>query len=104
MTQPALSNDIVGEGRKELNKLFDGIQANNFKPSVTALCHWCEFNPLNNPSILDTKPNAICPYFSTWQKSGDNVKGTLVNWQGLENVLIDRQFCVSQLKQQNMTS
>ena len=104
MTQPALSNDIVGEGRKELNKLFDGIQANNFKPSVTALCHWCEFNPLNNPSILDTKPNAICPYFSTWQKSGDNVKGTLVNWQGLENVPIDRQFCVSQLKQQNMTS
>lgn len=104
IVQPALSDNVVEEGCKEINKLFDGIQANNFKPSITALCHWCEFNPLNNPSILDTKPNAVCPYFSTWQKSGDNVKNTLVNWQGLENVLIDRQFCISQLKQQNITS
>lgn len=104
IVQSARSNDVVGESCKVLDSLFNGIHSNDFKPTVTALCHWCEFNPLNNPTILTTKPNAVCPYFSTWQKSGDNVKDTLINWQGLENVPIDRQFCISQLKQQNITS
>ena len=97
--QPALSDDVVGEGRAVLDKLFNGIHDNNFKPTVSALYHWCEYNPLTNPDILDTKPGAVCPYFSTWQKSGDNVRDTLVSWQGLESVAVDRQLCISQLKQ-----
>ena len=97
--QPALSDDVAGEGKIVLDKLFKGIHDENFKPTVSALCHWCEYNPLNNPSILSTKPNAVCPYFSTWQKSGDNVRDTLVTWQGLDMVAVDRQFCISQLKQ-----
>jgi hypothetical protein len=97
--QPATSDDVVGEGRVVLDKLFKGIHDNNFKPTVSALCHWCEFNPLNNPSILDTKPEAVCPYFSTWQKSGDNVRDTIVSWNGLDSVAVDRQLCISQLKQ-----
>ena len=98
-TQPALSDDVVGEGKVILDKLFKGIHDENFKPTVSALCHWCEYNPLNNPSILDTKPDAVCPYFSTWQKSGDNVRDTLVTWNGLDSVVVDRQLCISQLKQ-----
>jgi hypothetical protein len=97
--QPALSTDIVSEGKTVLDKLFNGISNNNFRPTVSALCHWCEFNPLNNPDILDTKPEAVCPYFSTWQKSGDNVRDTLVSWNGLDSVAVDRQLCISQLKQ-----
>ena len=100
LIQPALSNDIVSEGKTSLDKLFKGIASNDFKPTISALCHWCEYNPLTNPTILDTKPNAICPYFSTWQKSGDAIRDTLIKWQGLENVEIDRQFCISQIKQQ----
>jgi hypothetical protein len=100
LTQPATSDDIVGDGRIVLDKLFKGIHDNNFKPTVSALCHWCEYNPLNNPDILDTKPEAVCPYFSTWQKSGDAVKNVLVTWHDLSTVPIDRQFCISQLKQQ----
>lgn len=100
IVQPALSNNIVEEGRPILDKLFKGIQDKNFKPTISALCHWCEYNPLTNPSILETKPEAVCPYFSTWQKSGDNVRDTLMTWQGLESIAIDRQFCISQLKQQ----
>ena len=61
------------------------------------------YNPLTNPAIIDTKPEAVCPYFSTWQKSGDNVRDTLIKWQGLETVAVDRQFCISQLKQQAQT-
>ena len=103
IVQPATSNDIVNEGKAVLDKLFKGIQQENFKPTITALCHWCEYNPLTNPSILDTKPEAVCPYFSTWQKSGDSVRDTLITWKDLDSVNIDRQFCISQLKQQNLS-
>ena len=100
LTQPAISNNIVEDGKKELDKLFKGIGDKNFNPTVTALCHWCEFNPLANPDLVNTHPNAVCPYFSMWQKSGDNVRDVMVSWQGLENVAVDRQFCISQFKQQ----
>jgi hypothetical protein len=100
ITQAATSADIVGEGKETLDKLFSGIHKNDFKPTITALCHWCEYNPLTNPTIIETKPEAVCPYFSTWQKSGDNIRDTLIKWQNLEMVDVDRQFCISQLKQQ----
>jgi hypothetical protein len=101
--QPALSDNIVEEGKVVLDKLFKGIHDENFKPTISALCHWCEYNPLTNPSILDTKPEAVCPYFSTWQKSGDNVRDTLIKWQDLASVPVDRQLCISQLKQQKFS-
>ena len=101
ITQPATSDNIVEDGKKELDKLFKGIGDKNFKPTVTALCHWCEYNPLAHPDIINTHPNAVCPYFSTWQKSGDNVRDVMVSWQGIENVAVDRQFCISQFKQQS---
>lgn len=100
MVQPAQSSDIVGEGKAVLDKLFAGIHRNDFKPTITALCHWCEYNPLTNPDIIYTKPEAVCPYFSTWQKSGDKVQDTFLKWQNLDSVPVDQQFCVSQLKQQ----
>lgn len=100
ITQQAQLITIVEECRPKINKLFNGIHTNDFKPSATALCHWCEYNPLTNPAILETKPEAVCPYFSTWQKSGDNVKDTFMSWQNLESVPVDRQLCISQLKQQ----
>lgn len=104
IVQPALSSDIVGEGREVLDKLFTGIHKEDFKPTISALCHWCEYNPLTNPDILDTKPEAICPYFSTWRQSGDNVRETLISWQDLASVSVDRQFCISQLKQQKLNN
>lgn len=102
ITQAALSDNIVADGKPILDKLFKGILDKNFKPTITALCHWCEYNPLTNPAILDTKPEAVCPYFSTWQKSGDSVRDTLISWQGLDSIAIDRQFIVSQLKQHRL--
>lgn len=104
ITQAATSADIVDEGREVLDKLFKGIHKNDFKPSVTALCHWCEYNPLTNPDILETKPDAVCPYFSTWKQSGDSVKATLISWQDLDSVPVDRQLCISQLKQQKLNN
>lgn len=99
--QSALSEDLVTDGKAQIDKWFAGIIKNDFKPTISALCHWCNYNPLTNPDILYTKPNAICPYFSTWQKSGDSVRDTLVKWENLDNVEVDRQFIVSQLRQQS---
>jgi hypothetical protein len=99
-SQQAIAEDLVKEGTAVLDKLFKGIHNSDFKPTVSALCHWCEYNPLTNPSILETKPDAVCPYFSTWQQSGDKVRDVLVAWQDLESVGVDRQFCISQLRQQ----
>lgn len=101
ITQQAQSEDLVAEGRPELDKLFKGIHDQNFRPTISALCHWCEYNPLTNPGILTTKPQAVCPYFSTWQKSGDSVRDTLCKWNGVESIAIDRQFIISQLNQAN---
>ena len=98
--QAATSENLVSDGKATLDKLFAGIHANNFKPTITALCHWCEYNPLTNPDILTSKPEAVCPYFSTWQKSGDVVKNTLIEWQDLAAVPVDRQLVISQLLQQ----
>jgi hypothetical protein len=99
LRQASLSEDIIADGRPQLDKWFAGITKGDFKPTVSALCNWCQYNPLANPSILDTKPGAICPYFSTWQKSGDNVRDTLCKWEGPENIAIDRQLVISQLRQ-----
>ena len=99
ITQSCLSDNIAIEGRSQLDKWFAGIAKKDFKPTVSALCHWCNYNPLVNTTLLNTKPGAICPYFSTWQKSGDKVQDTLFKWEGLENIEVDRQLLISQLKQ-----
>jgi hypothetical protein len=102
LRQTSLSEDLIADGRPQLDKWFAGITKGDFKPTVSALCNWCQYNPLANPSILDTKPGAICPYFSTWQKSGDNVRDTLCKWEGPENINVDRQLVISQLRQQGL--
>lgn len=99
LRQSALSDDIIADGRPQLDKWFAGITKGDFKPTVSALCNWCQYSPLANPNLINTKPEAICPYCSTWQKSGDNVRDTLCKWEGLENIAVDRQFVISQLKQ-----
>ena len=100
--QSSLSNDIIADGKPQLDKWFAGITKGDFKPTVSALCNWCQYSPLANPDLLNTKPGAICPYCSTWRKSGDNVRDVLCKWEGPENIEVDRQLIISQLKQQGI--
>ena len=97
--QSSLSEDIIADGRPQLDKWFAGITKGDFKPTISALCNWCQYSPLANPNLLNTKPQAICPYACTWRKSGDNVRESLCKWQGPENIDVDRQLIVSQLRQ-----
>ncbi len=99
LRQSSLSEDIIADGRPQLDKWFTGITEGNFKPTISALCNWCQYSPLANPNLINTKPEAICPYCSTWRKSGDNVRDVLCKWEGPENLNVDRQFIISQLKQ-----
>lgn len=98
--QASLSEDIIADGKPQLDKWFAGITKGDFKPTVSALCNWCQYSPLANPDLLNTKPQAICPYASTWKKSGDNVRDSICKWQGAENIEVDRQFIISQVRQQ----
>lgn len=99
LRQASLSEDIIADGCPQLDKWFAGITQNNFKPTVSALCNWCQYSPLANPNLINTKPEAICPYCSTWRKSGDNVRDVLCKWEGPENIDVDRQLIISQLRQ-----
>ena len=99
LRQASFSEDIIADGRPQLDKWFAGITQGNFKPTISALCNWCQYSPLANPSLINTKPGAICPYCSTWRKSGDNVRDVLCKWEGLDNIDIDRQLVISQLRQ-----
>lgn len=64
---------LIEEYEPMIEDLFKGILEQNFKPSPSALCFWCQYNPIANPKILTDNPKAVCPYASTWQKSGDPV-------------------------------
>ena len=99
LTQASLSEDIIADGKPQLDKWFAGITKGDFKPTVSALCNWCAYSPLANPDLLNTRPQAICPYSSTWKKSGDNVRDSLCKWEGPENIEVDRQLVISQLRQ-----
>lgn len=100
LRQAISSKDIIADGKPQLDKWFAGITKGDFKPAISALCAWCQYSPLANPELVHTKPEAICPYCSTWKKSGDNVRDTLCKWEGAENLEVDRQLVISQLKQQ----
>lgn len=102
--QASRSEDIISDGRPQLDKWFTGINNGDFKPTISALCNWCQYSPIANPSLLSTKPQAICPYACTWRKSGDSVRDSLCKWQGIENIDIDRQLIISQLKQQMLSN
>lgn len=69
-------------GLKKINSLFDGIKNEDWKPTPSALCHWCAYCPTNANSTDEFK--FLCPYYSQWLKRGDDVKSALFEWQGME--------------------
>ena len=64
---------LIEEYEPIIHELFNGISECDFKPEPSALCYWCQYNPIANPKVLLEKPHAVCPYASTWQKKGDPV-------------------------------
>lgn len=73
---------FVQKGQLELDVFFANIEANNFEPKPTPLCHWCQFCK-TNPDHPKEAEN-LCPYHSLWTKETKN-KGTACEWLGMEN-------------------
>lgn len=71
----------IKRGTDKLNKLFAGIEAKEFEPKPTALCHWCDFCLTNDNADKDCK--FLCPYFCKWTKE-NKVFYKENEWQGAE--------------------
>lgn len=81
LIQDAGTKGYIERGQAKLDKIFTAINAKEWTPKPTPLCHWCEF--------CQTNPNApeearyLCPYYSCWTR--ENKTFAKENeWQGLE--------------------
>lgn len=97
--QSVTSKTLIEDCEPAINKLFEGISTGQFRPNPTALCAWCQYNPLINTKLLETNPKAICPYACTWRKKGDSTKDYLTRFHSPEDELMDRKIVTEQLKQ-----
>ena len=64
--QEAGTKGFVERGLKKLDKLLDGIEAKEFAPNPSPLCHWCVFCK-TFPNQPEEAKN-LCPYFSHWTR------------------------------------
>ena len=83
MLQQAGTAGVMNRGFKKLDSTFAGIEAKEFKPGPSPLCHWCEFSPTN-----PDQPEAgrgLCPYYSLWDTEGKHKAWeTAHKWEGPE--------------------
>ena len=79
--QSAISDNIIADGKPQLDKWFAGIAKRDFKPSTSPLCYFCQYCP-NSPSYAgDGK--VLCPYHSLWTRE-NSTHETAIKWMGLE--------------------
>ena len=81
LRQASLSEDIIADGKPQLDKWFAGITKSDFKPNPSPLCYFCQYC-LNSPSYAgDGK--VLCPYHSLWTRENSTC-ATAIQWMGLE--------------------
>lgn len=79
--QLAGSPNFITKGIKQLSKIFEGIQDNDFTPNPSPLCAWCQFSP-TNPNQPEEGKN-LCPYYSLWSRA-KKVYYVANEWTGLD--------------------
>lgn len=82
MTQDAGTSGYLKRGKAKLDKLFAGVADENWAPTPSALCHWCNFCPTNENA--PEKFKYLCPYFMHWTRESKSFKKEN-EWQGMEN-------------------
>ena len=83
MRQPAGTKGVMARGFKKLDAVFAGIEAKDFPPGPSPLCHWCEFSPTNPKQPEAGK--GMCPYYSKWTPDGTHKAWEVDHkWQGQE--------------------
>ena len=86
--QPVGSMHCIDRAKKKLSKLFAQIDGNmeniqdQWKPSPSALCYYCEFGGLNPK--LTPEGRHLCPYYSLWKPGAKFPCDTLNEWKGID--------------------
>lgn len=57
----------LDRGRKKIDKLLAGIKAEDWAPTPSALCHWCQFCPTNQ-NAKNERMKHLCPFFMHWTR------------------------------------
>ncbi len=81
MKQAAGTKGYIERGKKELEKIFNGISEEDFHPVATPLCHWCSYCP-TNPEQTEEGKN-LCPYYSLWTRE-NKTREVSHKWRGME--------------------
>lgn len=94
--QPLGTMHCISRAQKKLRTWFDKIDGkpmvngkpfdldkDQWKPSPSALCYWCEYGGMNPHQPKEGKH--LCPYYALW-KQGDKYTGATLNtWGGMHN-------------------
>ena len=79
--QYAGSKGFVKRGVEKLTRIFKAIESEDFTPSPSPLCWWCQFNHGNPDAPKEGK--GLCPYYSLWRP--DHKTYDVANlWEGME--------------------
>lgn len=76
------SNGYMNRGKNKLDQLFTGIIDDDFTPTPTPLCAWCEYSTTNKNATDEGK--LLCPYHSNWTREHKNFS-VANSWEGMEN-------------------
>ena len=79
--QHAGTKGFEDRGLKKIDKLLDGIEANEFPAKKSALCFWCPFSPTSGEQ--DPRAYGVCPYHSFWRPD-NKTHESMFEWQGKE--------------------
>ena len=55
---------FVARGEKKMNSILESIEKEEYKPTPSPLCHWCNFCSTNTNAIAPY--NKMCRYYSLW--------------------------------------
>lgn len=98
--QEAGTKGFVARGLKKLDKLFDGINAENWQPNPSPLCYWCPYSP-TNPDQPEGGKN-LCPYYSLWTRTS-KTHDVANKWEGMEKhqEIMEKEIDKNNKKQKN---
>lgn len=80
--QEAGTKGFLKRGNAKIEKLLAGIDAGEFNPHPTPLCHWCVFSATKPNQPEDAKN--LCPYFCHWTRDNKDFS-VEYEWMGEEN-------------------
>lgn len=77
------SAGYIEKGIAKIDKILSHIEAKEFEPNPTPLCHWCVFSP----TYIEGQPEegkGLCPYFCHWTKVNKDFSVEF-EWAGKDN-------------------